>query len=518
MKTSPLIGIFALFPTALSTASSPPVGIAKYCNEKGQVAQQVNGVWKCAQVSDICSTSEDFETFHRDDDTDKWGRCLKGFQVKNGRCVLPPPKCETVAWLSLENDSSPKRLISTGHEKMTLPNPNKQLSHYVYPFDVWVTKLAEGDLTLYINGKEVIPHSSGVDFLIPAGTVADDVSYNSRTGTMILFYGSCSSYNPCVGRELVPWTRGVSNKRLGQQGEIDVRQYDTDLVLTIADTETTSEQYTVYADGKEIGSTHGRLTLGKDKYNRERINRINVGSGAAGALRSIANDGFWGSFRIPRGTRKVTISDEDSDYDFVFEYRLDKACNTMEPSPPPVVILVLNSTPLAHFEGHVILFQLLQSTHFIMPRFIYFMKANAMAEAPPCEISPEIFEAMCKYNEELNDAGILLEAEGLRPTSVDSYRLHYSTDNLPEVTSGPFDVTTETHICGWWVVRTKDAKEALEWAKKIPMQSGEIVLRRIGCMEELGEGYTKQLQEREAKVRFETARRIMDLAEKKQFD
>jgi hypothetical protein len=154
----------------------------------------------------------------------------------------------------------------------------------------------------------------------------------------------------------------------------------------------------------------------------------------------------------------------------------------------------------------------------MMPRFIYLMKANSMAEAPPCEISPEIFEAMCKYNEELNDAGILLEAEGLRPTSVDSYRLHYSTDNLPGVTPGPFDVTTETHICGWWVVRTKDAEEALEWAKKIPMQSGEIVVRRIGCMEELGEGYTKQLQKREAKLRLDMAKRLMELAEKNQFD
>jgi hypothetical protein len=118
---------------------------------------------------------------------------------------------------------------------------------------------------------------------------------------MILFYGSCSPNNPCVGREVVPWTRGVSNKRSGQQGEIDVSQYNTDLVLTIAITEPTSEQYTIYADGKEIGSTHGRLTLGKDKYSTDHINRVNVGSGAAGALRSIANDGFWGSFKIPRG-------------------------------------------------------------------------------------------------------------------------------------------------------------------------------------------------------------------------
>ncbi|KAL7813058.1 hypothetical protein V8C26DRAFT_436655 [Trichoderma gracile] len=420
MKASPLLGIFALIPTVISSTASPPAGIDEYCREKGQVAQQVNGAWKCVMVSDICSPSEDFDTFHRNGDTGRWGCCLKGFQVKNGGCVLPPPKCPPAPpvptglckssvcakaiqsskmerllrqafaecfphdelhldsfvryhlnsletsinlfekiyqdeqmvlrerqsqsssparewwdcsldrspckWLSLENDSAPKRLISTGHAKMILPNPNKQLPHYVYPFDMWVTKLAEGDLTLYINGKKVIPHGSGVDFLIPAGTVADDVWYKSQSGSMILFYGSCSPYNPCVGRELVPWTRGVSNKRAGQQGEIDVGQYDTDLVLTIADTETTSEQYTIYADGKEVGSTHGRLTLGKDKYKRDHINRINVGSGAAGALRSIANDGFWGSFKIPRGTRKITIIDEDSDYDFAFEYRLDKAC------------------------------------------------------------------------------------------------------------------------------------------------------------------------------------------------
>lgn len=59
---------------------------------------------------------------------------------------------------------------------MILPNPNKQLPHYVYPFDMWVTRLAEGDLTLYINGKKIIPHSSGVDFLIPAGEWSSEAS------------------------------------------------------------------------------------------------------------------------------------------------------------------------------------------------------------------------------------------------------------------------------------------------------------------------------------------------------
>lgn len=177
------------------------------------------------------------------------------------------------------------------------------------------------------------------------GTAAEDVWYKSETGAMIHFHGSCSTYTPCLGRKVVPWTRGVSHKRLGQDGEIYIGQYDDDLVLTIADTETTSEQYTVFADGVKLGSTHGRLTLGEEKYKRSNIRMVDVGSGAAGALRSIANDGFWGSFKIPRGkdiwlhdlkhrgsnistgAKKITIVDDSSDFDFAFEYRLDTACS-----------------------------------------------------------------------------------------------------------------------------------------------------------------------------------------------
>ena len=42
--------------------------------------------------------------------------------------------------------------------------------------------------------------------------------------------------------------------------------------------------------------------LGDDKYNTNNIAKTtNVGVGPAGALKSIANDGFWGSFCIPDG-------------------------------------------------------------------------------------------------------------------------------------------------------------------------------------------------------------------------
>jgi hypothetical protein len=78
--------------------------------------------------------------------------------------------------------------------------------------------------------------------------------------------------------------------------EIDVSKYDFDFIFTMTDTSITTEQYTVYADGKKVGMTHGRLTL-DDKYNTDHINVQQSGN----APYVIANDGFWGSYRIPKG-------------------------------------------------------------------------------------------------------------------------------------------------------------------------------------------------------------------------
>ncbi|KAK5988231.1 hypothetical protein PT974_12371 [Cladobotryum mycophilum] len=147
-----------------------------------------------------------------------------------------------------------------------------------------------------------------------------------------------------------------------------------------------------------------------------------------------------------------------------------------------------------------------------MPRYIFLMKADPMAEQPITEFPPEIFETMEKFNQEMNEAGILLGADGLRPTWVDSYRLKYSQSGSPEVLKGPFDVAKEAHVCGWWIVQTKDVDEALHWAKKIPMQCGEVVVRRIGEADELGDGFTKELREKEAKMRVEVAERNKDVA------
>lgn len=145
---------------------------------------------------------------------------------------------------------------------------------------------------------------------------------------------------------------------------------------------------------------------------------------------------------------------------------------------------------------------------------MFLLKADPMAEGDSIEVPGDILEVMNKFNEDMNAAGVLLGGEGFRPTSVDSYRLTYSPDKAPSVTKGPFDVAAEAHVCGWWMVQTKDAEEALEWAKKVPMPMGEIVVPRIGDADDMGEAFTKEMRQRENRLRLQVAERVRDLAEK----
>ncbi|KAG6001029.1 hypothetical protein E4U43_001438 [Claviceps pusilla] len=135
-----------------------------------------------------------------------------------------------------------------------------------------------------------------------------------------------------------------------------------------------------------------------------------------------------------------------------------------------------------------------------MPKFAFLVVADSVAEQPSLEIPTEMLEEMTTFNEKMADAGVLLDADGFLPSSVDSYRLLFGDRSGPTIIPGPFDLSKEDHICGYWIVQTTDAEEALSWAKRVPFPHGQLLIRRLsdGC--ELGKS-SPELIERQNKLR-----------------
>jgi hypothetical protein len=104
------------------------------------------------------------------------------------------------------------------------------------------------------------------------------------------------------------------------------------------------------------------------------------------------------------------------------------------------------------------------------------IKSDAQAEAgvPPDE---ELLSAMGKYNEELEQAGILLAANGLKATS-NGARVRIAADKKITVVDGPFAEAKEV-VAGFWIIRVRSKAEAIEWAEKAPCPDGEIEVRQV---------------------------------------
>ena len=134
-------------------------------------------------------------------------------------------------------------------------------------------------------------------------------------------------------------------------------------------------------------------------------------------------------------------------------------------------------------------------------RFMIFVKATKDSEAG---IMPDekLLADMGKFNEELVKAGVMLEGEGLHPSSKGA-RVKFSGEKRT-VIDGPFPETKEL-IAGFWIWRVKSKQEAIEWVKKcpnpMPNVESEIEIRQIFEAEDFGAEFTPELREYEAKVR-----------------
>ena len=107
---------------------------------------------------------------------------------------------------------------------------------------------------------------------------------------------------------------------------------------------------------------------------------------------------------------------------------------------------------------------------------------------------------MMKYNESLAKAGVLLSLDGLLPPSA-GVRVSYSAGK-PKVTDGPFAEAKEC-VGGYWMIQVKSKEEAIEWAKRAPMDGDSALeIRRIHSAEDFAEcDPTGELRAKEADLR-----------------
>jgi hypothetical protein len=115
--------------------------------------------------------------------------------------------------------------------------------------------------------------------------------------------------------------------------------------------------------------------------------------------------------------------------------------------------------------------------------------------------SEELMTAMGNYNEELAKAGILVDCDGLHPSSKGA-RVRFSGDKRT-VIDGPF-IETKELIAGYWIWQVKSKEEAIEWVKRCPNPmpgDSEIEIRQIFEADDFGEEFTPTLREQEDRVR-----------------
>ena len=109
-------------------------------------------------------------------------------------------------------------------------------------------------------------------------------------------------------------------------------------------------------------------------------------------------------------------------------------------------------------------------------RFMVLVKADKNSEAGVLP-SKELLAAIGQLNEEMAKAGVLLEGEGLQPSSKGA-RVSFS-GRKRLVTDGPFAETKEL-IGGFWMIQVKAKDEAIEWVKRVPFADGEVIeLRQV---------------------------------------
>jgi hypothetical protein len=131
-------------------------------------------------------------------------------------------------------------------------------------------------------------------------------------------------------------------------------------------------------------------------------------------------------------------------------------------------------------------------------RFMIVVKATkdsetgVMSELLKTDRWQKLFAEMATYHEELRKAGVLLDGNGLHPSSK-GWRVKYSAGTRTEI-DGPFTESKEL-IAGYTLIKVKSKEDAMEWVRRFPNphpDEGEIEIRQLYELEDFGPSETVQ--------------------------
>ena len=98
-------------------------------------------------------------------------------------------------------------------------------------------------------------------------------------------------------------------------------------------------------------------------------------------------------------------------------------------------------------------------------RVMLIIKGDPQPGAAPSE---ELLAAMGSYNNELNEAGVLVDLAGLLPSAT-GRRVRFSGGNQA-VVDGPFPESKQL-VAGYWILQVPSMDEAVQWAGRFPFEA-----------------------------------------------
>jgi hypothetical protein len=113
----------------------------------------------------------------------------------------------------------------------------------------------------------------------------------------------------------------------------------------------------------------------------------------------------------------------------------------------------------------------------------FIVEERAMENASPEEMQ-EGLERWAAFDDEAVAKGAMIACEPLESSAV-ATTVHVRENGDRIVTDGPFAESKE-QLGGFCVLECENLDEALEWARKVPMQTGSIEVRPVMDLSQFG--------------------------------